>query len=114
VKRYPFIWTHTTAERPTEVPELVSRCHQAHGQRDQMRVQIDPHARAARCSAALTSNPVSAAVATSCSLVRISAEAGTDFRDRCLQPLGHPSNSYCAQNLDDPCPARQPAHGRHL
>ena len=51
---------------------------------------------------------IDAAIATTYRIPQTRAEGRTYFRDRCLQPLGHPSKYYGAQNLGGSLPTPQP------
>jgi hypothetical protein len=51
---------------------------------------------------------IGAAVATTYRVTQNGAEGSTYFRDRCLQPLGHPSKYYGARKLGGSLPTPQP------
>ena len=55
--------------------------------------------RADRCKAAPMLDLIGAAIATTYRIPQTGAEGRTYFRDRCLQPLGHPSKCCWTKNL---------------
>src|SRR5580704_11903247 len=59
------------------------------------------------CKAAPMVDHIGAAVATTYRVTQNGAEGSTYFRDRCLQPLDHPSKYYGARNLGGSLPTPQ-------